>query len=173
MAGVSELHPLVADAANGVLPEWAVAYKKRRAHIVRVAELLGEWGKIRCDDPVDVQRWIAAGYLHDALRDAKPAELREGMSYSLDQMPDEVIHGPAVADRLRRAGVTDEPLLTAIAFHSVGSRTSTFWEKRSTWRTFSSLDARSNPNGGASFAPKCLGASIRSLRRWSGNKSSS
>jgi 2-amino-4-hydroxy-6-hydroxymethyldihydropteridine diphosphokinase len=118
---MSELHPLVAEAARGVLPDWSVARKKRRAHIARVAELLREWGEVLCDDPLDVERWSAAGYLHDALRDAKPDELRGQLSNPMDQMPDEVIHGPAVADRLRRAGVTDEPLLTAIAFHTLGS----------------------------------------------------
>jgi 2-amino-4-hydroxy-6-hydroxymethyldihydropteridine diphosphokinase len=55
------------------------------------------------------------------LRDADPGELRAGLSGSFDHMPDEVIHGPAVADRLRLNGVTDEPLLTAITFHSLGS----------------------------------------------------
>ena len=89
--------------------------------MARVAELLREWGEVRGDDPLDVQRWVAVGYLHDALRDADPAELRAGLSRPLDHMPDEVIHGPAAADRLQRSGVTDEPLLTAIAFHSLGS----------------------------------------------------
>ena len=118
---MSKLHPWVAAAATGVLPEWAVARKKRRAHMARVADLLREWGEIRCDDPLDVERWSAVGYLHDALRDADPHELRGVLSTPLDELPDEVIHGPAAADRLRRAGVTDEPLLTAIAFHSLGS----------------------------------------------------
>ena len=118
---MSKLHPLVAAAATGVLPDWAVARKKRRAHMGRVAELLREWGELRGDDPLDVERWIAVGYLHDALRDADPHELRGALSTPLDELPDEVIHGPAAADRLRLAGVTDKPLLTAIAFHSLGS----------------------------------------------------
>lgn len=118
---MSELHPWVAAAAIGVLPDWAVARKKRRAHMARVAELLREWGKVRGDDPLDVQRWSAVGYLHDVLRDADPGELRAGLSRPLDHMPDEIIHGPAAADLLRRGGVTDEPLLTAVAFHSLGS----------------------------------------------------
>jgi len=118
---MSELHPWVAAAATGVLPDWAVACKKRRSHMGRVAELLREWGEVRGDDPLDVERWTAAGYLHDALRDADPYELRGALSTPLDELPDEVIHGPAAADRLRLAGVTDEPLLTAIAFHSLGS----------------------------------------------------
>ena len=118
---MSDLHPWVAAAAKGLLPDWAVARKKRRAHIARVAALLREWGEARGDDPQEVERWSAAGYLHDVLRDADPAKLRGALSRPLDHLPDEVIHGPAAADRLRRAGVTDEPLLTAIAFHTLGS----------------------------------------------------
>jgi 2-amino-4-hydroxy-6-hydroxymethyldihydropteridine diphosphokinase len=117
---MSDLHPWVAAAATGVLPDWAVARKKRRAHMARVAALLREWGEVRGDDPRDVERWAAVGYLHDALRDAKPDVLRAALSRPLDQ-PDEVIHGPAAADLLRQGGVTDEPLLTAIAFHTLGS----------------------------------------------------
>ena len=118
---MSALHPWIADAAGGVLPDWAVARKKRRAHIARVAALLREWSELRGDDPRDVQRWTAAGYLHDVLRDANPDKLRAALSRPLDHLPDEVIHGPAAADRLRLGGVTDEPLLTAIAFHTLGS----------------------------------------------------
>ena len=118
---MSELHPWVAAAATGVLPDWAVARKKRRAHMARVAELLREWGEVRCDHPRDVERWTAVGYLHDVLRDADPNDLRAGLSRPLGQLPDEVIHGPAAADRLRRGGVTDEPFLTAIACHTLGN----------------------------------------------------
>ncbi len=118
---MSELHPWVAEAATGVLPDWAVARKKRRVHMARVAALLREWGEARGDDSRDVERWAAAGYLHDVLRDAKPDGLRAALSEPLDHLPDEVIHGPAAADRLRRGGVVDEPLLTAIAFHTLGS----------------------------------------------------
>ncbi len=118
---MSELHPLVAAAAAGVLPEWAVARKKRRAHVARVAELLRGWARVRGGDPRNVERWAAAGYLHDALRDGEPKDLRAALSEPLDHLPDEVIHGPAAADRLRRGGVTDEPFLTAIAFHTLGS----------------------------------------------------
>jgi HD superfamily phosphohydrolase YqeK len=118
---MSELHPWIAAAARGELPDWAVARTKRRAHMERVASLLREWGEARGDDPRDVDRWAAVGFLHDVLRDAKPDELRAALSRPIDQLPDEVIHGPAAADRLRQGGVTDEPLLTAVAFHSLGS----------------------------------------------------
>jgi 2-amino-4-hydroxy-6-hydroxymethyldihydropteridine diphosphokinase len=87
----------------------------------RVAALLREWGEGRGDDPRDVERWAAVGYLHDVLRDADPDELRVASSVPLDHLPDEVVHGPAAADRLRQGGVADEPLLAAIAFHTLGS----------------------------------------------------
>ena len=89
--------------------------------MARVAELLREWGEVRCDHPRDVERWTAVGYLHDVLRDADPDDLRAGLSRPLGQLPDEVIHGPAAADRLRRGGVTDEPFLAAIACHTLGN----------------------------------------------------
>ena len=118
---MSELHPLIAAAASGVLPDWTVARKKRRAHMARVAGLLREWGEIRGNHLQDVERWAAVGYLHDALRDADPDKLRAGLSRPLDRLPNEVLHGPAAADRLRRSGVADEPLLVAIASHTMGS----------------------------------------------------
>ena len=37
------LSPIVCAAARGELPDWARASQKRRAHIGRVAALLGEW----------------------------------------------------------------------------------------------------------------------------------
>jgi 2-amino-4-hydroxy-6-hydroxymethyldihydropteridine diphosphokinase len=89
--------------------------------MARVADLLRGWSELRGEDPQDVERWSAVGYLHDVLRDADPAELRRALSTPLDELPDEVIHGPAAADRLRSAGVEDEPLLTAVAFHTLGS----------------------------------------------------
>ena len=89
--------------------------------MARVAELLREWGEARGDHRRDVERWCAVGYLHDVLRDADPDDLRAELSSPWDQLPDEVIHGPAAADRLRRGGVRDEPLLTAVACHTLGS----------------------------------------------------
>ncbi len=168
---MSELHPWVAAAASGVLPDWAVARKKRRAHMARVAALLREWGEVRGDDPRDVQRWTAAGYLHDALRDAKPDELRAALARPLDQ-PDEVIHGPAAADRLRQGGVTDEPLLTAIAFTRWEAQTSMTSVQRCMWPTSSSLGARFSPSGGLGCAMKCRRASTRSPRPSWGSGSS-
>jgi len=112
-------HPLVTAAARGELPEWSVARPGRREHIGRVVALLEEWAsELRLAD-AERDRWRAAGYLHDALRDAPPAELRRLVPDSGD-VPDALLHGPAAAERLRRDGVGDEELLEAVAYHTIG-----------------------------------------------------
>jgi len=114
------LHPLVLDAASGRLPEWAEARPERREHIARVAALLDSWAEEAELSQEDRQRWRAAGYLHDALRDAAPESLRPLVSGDLATLPGSLLHGPAVATRLRGEGVEDEELLAAVAFHTVG-----------------------------------------------------
>ena len=112
-------HPLVTAAARGELPEWSVARPGRRDHIGRVVALLDEWAvALRLAD-AERDRWRAAGYLHDALRDAPPGELRPLIEDSAD-VPDALLHGPAAAERLRSEGVTDDELLDAIAYHTIG-----------------------------------------------------
>lgn len=114
-------HPVVAAAADGVLPDWAVAGEKRRAHMARVASLLESWGrKLGRKEPGSV-RWRAAGFLHDALRDAPPAELAPGLPERLRALPETAYHGPAAAARLEAAGVDDRELLDAIRWHTLGS----------------------------------------------------
>jgi HD superfamily phosphohydrolase YqeK len=110
------LHPIVVAAAGAKLPGWARVRHERLAHMARVAELLGRWAQELGLGELDERRWVAAGWLHDALRDADPAEL----AAEADGFPAELRHGPAAARRLRRAGVADEELLEAIAFHSLG-----------------------------------------------------
>ena len=39
------MHPIVERAARGELPDWASASKKRRAHMSRVAGLMGKWAE--------------------------------------------------------------------------------------------------------------------------------
>lgn len=83
-----------------------------------MARLLDEWGeKLRLSSR-DRRRWRAAGILHDALRDAPPAELRG--AEGLPDWPEPLLHAPACAERLRREGVEDEALLLAVAHHPVG-----------------------------------------------------
>ncbi len=112
----SSLHPLITNAARGRLPDWAEVGERRRAHLESVARLLGHWaGELKLDEQ-DVVRWMAAGWLHDALRDADPSDL----AASADDYPAEVRHGPAVASRLEEEGVADRELLEAIRYHTLG-----------------------------------------------------
>jgi HD superfamily phosphohydrolase YqeK len=78
---------------------------------------MGEWaGELGLDEAEQV-RWMAAGNLHDALKDAPAGELRR---LAGPGWPDPLVHGPACAERLREDGVRDEELLLAIACHSTG-----------------------------------------------------
>lgn len=86
----------------------------------RVAELLGDWADRLNLPDVDRTRWRAAGYLHDALREVAPDELRAVVPDDMQTLPGKLLHGPAAAARLREEGVTDEDLLRAIAYHTIG-----------------------------------------------------
>lgn len=116
----SPLHPIVAAAAQGRLPDWAVAGADRRAHMERVATLLDSWATGLGLPEAERARWRAVGYLHDALRDEAPDELRDLVSKDFRALPGPVLHGPAAATRLRAVGVADEDLLAAIALHTIG-----------------------------------------------------
>lgn len=121
MISARKVHALVEDAARGRLPVWAVAGAERRAHMERVAELLDTWADELGLDPTDRTRWRAAGWLHDALRDAPADALRSLVPESLRALPGKLLHGPAAAERLRREGVADEELLQAVASHTIGN----------------------------------------------------
>jgi len=102
-----------------VLPSWAKVTDKRRKHIARVCALLMQWA-----DSIDVSSeerdaWLQAGRLHDALRDAPEAELRE-RARDATREP-ELLHGPAVANLLVAEGEESAGLLSAIRYHTVGS----------------------------------------------------
>ena len=112
-------HPLVRAAADGQLPEWSVAEPGRREHGARVAALLDRWAEEVGLDEHERERWRAAGYLHDALRDAEPSDLRPWVP-NAEGLPDELLHGLAAAEHLRSEGVEDDELLSAIAYHTVG-----------------------------------------------------
>jgi HD superfamily phosphohydrolase YqeK len=120
-SGAGPIHPLVAAASQGVLPDWAKARERRRRHMARVSALLGEWAIARREAPEDVMRWMAAGHLHDALRDEDEDVLRGMLDAAFRELPGKVLHGPGVARRLREEGVEDEELLHALAFHTLGS----------------------------------------------------
>lgn len=117
---VTSTHALLEDAAAGRLPPWAEAGEKRRAHMARVAALLDEWAAKLGLDEAERVRWRAAGWLHDALRDAPPERLRPLLSEPFRDLPAGYLHGPATAERLRAEGVDDTELLDAIRYHTLG-----------------------------------------------------
>ncbi|MEN8143318.1 MAG: HD domain-containing protein [Gemmatimonadota bacterium] len=113
-----KLHPLIRKAGEEEqLPKWARCDPKRIKHVRRVSRLMGEWAKALGLSRKQVVRWKAAGYLHDALKDAGPEELRP---LADGRWPAKLLHGPACAERLRRAGVDDEEFLLAMSYHSTG-----------------------------------------------------
>ena len=113
-------HPLVERAARGQLPGWAEPGEKRRRHIERVAGLLEDWAVAVGLPAEERTKWVAAGYLHDALKEKSEAELRELLASEDRVLPEPLLHGPAVAEQLRREGVDDEELLLALAYHTLG-----------------------------------------------------
>lgn len=115
------LHPVIEAAARGKLPPWTLAGPGRRKHMARVAKLLEGWAEKRGESPRERVRWIALGYLHDALREADEEYMRPLVEPGFRGLPTKVLHGPAVAQRLREEGVDDEEFLHAAAFHTLGS----------------------------------------------------
>ncbi len=113
-------HPLVARAAVGLLPSWAQAREARRRHMTRVSNLMREWAVARREREEEVVRWAALGHLHDVLRDGDPEELRTAADDEFAELPGQLLHGPAAADRLAREGVRDDDLLRAVAYHTLG-----------------------------------------------------
>lgn len=81
---------------------------------------MGRWAATLGMNRAERDRWRAAAWLHDALRDADPESLRESVAPELRDLPGGMLHGPAVAARLREAGVDDEGLLNAVAYHTLG-----------------------------------------------------
>ena len=102
------------------LPSWSVVTPRRREHITRVTELLGEWAHALHVPDEERVAWCDAGRLHDALRDAGEAELRSlaggDAGYTL-----EMLHGPAAAEKLAREGESRSSILVAIRYHTVGN----------------------------------------------------
>lgn len=110
-----KLHPIVAAAARGRLPAWAAVGPARRRHLASVADLMDRWARDLGLGERDRSRWLAAAWLHDALRDADPDDLK-----GIEGYPPPLRHGPAVAHRLAEAGVDDPELLDALRYHTLG-----------------------------------------------------
>ncbi len=117
-----DLPAWIRDAARGRLPDWAEASPARRAHMERVADLMEEWARALGLPDADVERWRAAGWLHDALRDAPAERLRPRAGARFRDLPYKVLHGPVTAARLEEEGCVDAELLDAIRFHTLGHR---------------------------------------------------
>jgi HD superfamily phosphohydrolase YqeK len=100
------------------LPEWAVVTPERLDHIQRVAALAAGWAERLGVPDSERNRWLRAVWLHDALRDAAPAEL-EKWAASIPGPP-ELRHGPASAARAKAEGETDRGVLDAVRYHSLG-----------------------------------------------------
>lgn len=114
------VHRVVERAAAGELPAWAVATEERTEHMGRVATLLGSWSaELGLPEEERIRR-LALAYLHDALRDARPDELRRRVPPGLSTLPPPILHGPAAGERLRIDGVADGALLLAVTYHTLG-----------------------------------------------------
>jgi HD superfamily phosphohydrolase YqeK len=109
------------SGAESGFPSWTVASPKRRKHVERVVGLLKRWAKAMRIPSAEADRWLAAGYLHDALRDAPDDVLRK---FSGDKKrAAELLHGPASAVRAGIDGETRKDVLEAVRFHTVGCAT--------------------------------------------------
>jgi HD superfamily phosphohydrolase YqeK len=110
----------LARCAAGELPTWACVSPARLAHIERVAQLLAGWAEAIAPEHVGI--WRAAAWLHDALRDADPAILRETVDPGFRDWPAKLLHGPAAATRVREEHPeAPDSLLNAVAYHTVGN----------------------------------------------------
>jgi len=100
------------------LPAWAVVTEKRRRHIERVARQLVAWADAMEVSERERSRWLKAAWLHDALKDAPAAVLREYVDPAAG--PPAIWHGPAAARRAEQDGERDHGLLDAVRYHSIG-----------------------------------------------------
>ena len=112
------LSAVVEAAARGRLPEWAEVSDGRREHMARVAALMRSWAESLRLPERDVARWVAVGWLHDALRERPARELRPLVPAYLGELPPPLLHGPAVAERLRDQ--VDGAALDAMRYHTIG-----------------------------------------------------
>lgn len=100
------------------LPPWSEVSARRAAHIARVVGLLDEWASAMALPAEEHRRWLSAGWLHDALRDASHAAQRALAPDA--EGPPVLWHGPAAASMAAQHGVHDAGLLSAVRWHSIG-----------------------------------------------------
>lgn len=98
--------------------------KKRYVHSCNVAEMCVKLAKLHGEDP---EKAYTAGILHDIRKEADPEEMkREVLASGFFVDPTELLaqktwHGIAGAYYVKnRLGITDEDILNAIRFHTVG-----------------------------------------------------
>ena len=103
---------------DALMPPWAEAGDRRRAHVARVVALLDAWADALRLDDAERLAWRDAGRWHDALRDAPEPTLRELAGDATS--PVALLHGPAAAERLAREGERRDPVLAAVRWHTVG-----------------------------------------------------
>ena len=113
-----ELAELLMSLNGHQLPEWAQIGESRRAHIRRVAALVETWGIAMGRDVRERERWVRAAFLHDALRNAPRDELAQ-LARKKWRIPG-LYHGPAAAQVAQEHGETDEGVLHAVRYHSIG-----------------------------------------------------
>ena len=104
--------------SEALLPPWAEVSPWRLRHIQRVATLLDAWAGAMDIGSDERRRWLKAAYLHDALKDASSAFLRELAPDAW--LHDALRHGPAAAVMAQRHGESDPGVLSAVRYHSVG-----------------------------------------------------
>jgi HD superfamily phosphohydrolase YqeK len=105
--------------ASIVLPEWSCVSSKRREHIGRVVTLLEDWADAMRLPADERSGWVAAGTLHDALRDA-PEPMLRALTGDVTRAV-ELLHGPAAAVRAEQDGEHRPDVLDAVRYHTVGS----------------------------------------------------
>lgn len=108
----------VGESAQDGFPFWAVVSPKRAEHVVRVVELLKGWADATRLGARERARFSRVGWLHDALRDADEDELRRWAPEAAGTVA--MLHGPAAAARAELEGETDQDILSAVRWHTVG-----------------------------------------------------
>jgi HD superfamily phosphohydrolase YqeK len=83
-----------------------------------VAGLLDQWARSLETPREERDRWVRAAILHDALKDAPPADIQRLAEPRFG--PPAIWHGPAAARRAERDGERDAGVLDAVRYHSVG-----------------------------------------------------